>query len=39
MGSMTVSAFNNAVDNAGGTANKEDEVTQITVSFALILVG
>jgi len=34
MGSMTVSAFNNAVDNAGGTANKEDEVTQITVSFA-----
>ena len=24
MGSMTVSAFNNAVDNAGGTANKED---------------
>jgi outer membrane protein OmpU len=34
MGSMTVSAFNNASDNVGGTEGKEDEVTQVTLSFA-----
>jgi outer membrane protein OmpU len=34
MGNMTISAFNNASDNVGGTAGKEDEVTQVTMSFA-----
>ena len=34
MGNMTISAFNNATDNAGGTAGKNDEVTQVTMSFA-----
>jgi len=31
---MTISAFNNASDNVGGTAGKEDEVTQVTLSFS-----
>ena len=34
MGNMTLSAFNNKANNVGGTADKEDEVTQVTVSFA-----
>jgi outer membrane protein OmpU len=34
MGNMTVSAFNNKTDNAGGTVGKNDEVTQVTLSFA-----
>ena len=34
MGNMTISAFNNATDNVGGTAGKNDEVTQVTMSFA-----
>ena len=34
MGNMTVSAFQNRSDNIGGTAGKEDEVTQVTMSFA-----
>jgi outer membrane protein OmpU len=34
VGNMTVSAFNNKANNVGGTADKEDEVTQVTVSFA-----
>jgi len=34
MGNMTLSAFNNASDNVGGTSGKEDEVTQVTLSFA-----
>ena len=34
MGNMTVSAFNNATDNVGGTSGKNDEVTQVTLSFA-----
>ena len=34
MGNMTLSAFNNASSGVGGTAGKEDEVTQVTMSFA-----
>jgi len=34
MGNMTLSAFNNASDNVGGTAGREDEVTQVTLAFA-----
>ena len=34
MGNMTLSAFNNKANNVGGTADKEDEVTQVTISFA-----
>jgi len=34
MGNMTLSAFNNSTDNAGGTSGKEDEVTQVTLAFA-----
>ena len=34
VGNMTVSAFQNKAENVGGTADKEDEVTQVTVSFA-----
>ena len=34
MGNMTVSAFNNASDNVGGTSGREDEVTQVTLAFA-----
>ena len=34
VGNMTISAFNNKANNVGGTADKEDEVTQVTVSFA-----
>jgi outer membrane protein OmpU len=34
MGNMTLSAFNNQSDNVGGTTGKEDEVTQVTMSFA-----
>ena len=34
MGNMTVSAFNNASDNVAGTSGREDEVTQVTLSFA-----
>ncbi len=34
MGNMTLSAFNNKAENVGGTAGKEDEVTQVTLSFA-----
>jgi len=34
MGNMTVSAFNNKSDNVGGTSGREDEVTQVTLSFA-----
>jgi len=34
MGNMTLSAFNNQSDNVGGTSGKEDEVTQVTMSFA-----
>ena len=34
MGNMTISAFNNKTDNAGGTVGKNDEVTQVTMSFA-----
>jgi len=34
MGNMTLSAFNNSSDDVGGTSGKEDEVTQVTLSFA-----
>ena len=34
VGNMTVSAFQNKAEDSGGTADKEDEVTQVTVSFA-----
>ena len=34
MGNMTISAFNNASSGIGGTEGKEDEVTQVTMSFA-----
>jgi len=34
VGNMTLSAFNNTATDVGGTADKEDEVTQVTVSFA-----
>ena len=34
VGNMTLSAFNNTASDVGGTADKEDEVTQVTVSFA-----
>ena len=34
MGNMTVSAFNNKSDDVGGTSGREDEVTQVTLSFA-----
>jgi hypothetical protein len=34
MGNMTISAFNNASSGVGGTEGKEDEVTQVTMSFA-----
>ena len=34
MGNMTLSAFNNASDNVAGTSGREDEVTQVTLSFA-----
>ena len=31
---MTISAFNNASSGIGGTEGKEDEVTQVTMSFS-----
>jgi len=34
MGNMTISAFNNQSDNVAGTSGREDEVTQVTMSFA-----
>ena len=34
VGNMTLSAFQNKATDSGGTADKEDEVTQVTVSFA-----
>lgn len=34
MGGMSLSAFNNVSDNVGGTNGKEDEVTQVTLSFS-----
>jgi outer membrane protein OmpU len=34
VGNMTLSAFQNKATDVGGTADKEDEVTQVTVSFA-----
>jgi len=34
MGGMSVSAFQNKSDNIGGTSGKEDEVTQVTLSFS-----
>ena len=34
VGNMTVSAFQNKATDVGGTADKEDEVTQVTMSFA-----
>ena len=34
MGGMSLSAFNNKVDNVGGTAGTDDEVTQVTLSFS-----
>ena len=34
VGNMTISAFNNASSGVGGTEGKEDEVTQVTMSFA-----
>tara|TARA_B100001063_G_scaffold95923_1_gene89615 strand:- start:7599 stop:8576 length:978 start_codon:yes stop_codon:yes gene_type:complete len=34
VGNMTLSAFQNKAEDSGGTADKEDEVTQVTVSFA-----
>jgi len=34
MGNMTVSAFNNKSDDVAGTSGREDEVTQVTLSFA-----
>jgi len=34
MGGMSLSAFQNNSDNVGGTAGKEDEVTQVTLSFS-----
>lgn len=34
MGNMTLSAFNNASKDVGGTSGKEDEVTQVTLAFA-----
>ena len=34
MGNMTISAFNNQSENVAGTSGKDDEVTQVTMSFA-----
>ena len=34
MGNMTLSAFNNQTDNVGGVNGTDDEVTQVTLSFA-----
>jgi len=34
MGGMSLSAFQNKSDNVGGTTGKEDEVTQVTLSFS-----
>lgn len=34
MGGMSLSAFRNNSDNVGGTVGKEDEVTQVTLSFS-----
>ena len=34
MGGMSVSAFTNKSDNVAGTAGREDEVTQVTLSFS-----
>ena len=31
---MTLSAFQNEADNAGGTAGKTDKRTQVSLSFA-----
>jgi hypothetical protein len=31
---MTISAFNNQSENVAGTSGKDDEVTQVTMSFA-----
>jgi len=34
MGGMSLSAFTNKSDNVAGTAGREDEVTQVTLSFS-----
>jgi len=34
MGGMSLSAFQNKSDNVAGTAGREDEVTQVTLSFS-----